>query len=109
MRLKCEGLADGRIYYSAKERTINKMHFFTLFSAVLRNPSKRPNGSLLISIKAHLGSGGGSHSVLTQRGSGRPIAKPDQELLLWRRGGWSAVFPGLGSSLDPGKSLLITF
>ena len=30
-------------------------------------------------------------------------------LLLWGWGGWSTLVPGLGSSLDPGKSLLITF
>ena len=73
MRLKCEELADGRVYYSVKEKkTINKMHFFTLLSAVLRNPSKRPNGTLLISVRPHLGSSGESHGLLTQWGSVSP-------------------------------------
>lgn len=65
MRLKCEGLADGRVYYSVKEKkTINKMHFFTLFSAVLRNPSKHPNGTLLIDQKV-LGKGTGTTTTTT--------------------------------------------
>ena len=85
------------------------MHLFTLFSAVLRNPSKRPNGTLLISVKPHLGSGGESHSLLTEWGSVSPPVEPEHTLLLWGWGGWSTLVPGLGSSLDLGKSLLITF
>lgn len=76
MRLRCEGPADGQIYYSIKERkTMNKRHFFffTLFSVVLRNPSKHPNRILLTYAKVHVGYDGENHSLEMQWGRVSPI------------------------------------
>lgn len=60
MRLRCEGPANETnfLLYQGKKDHEQQVLFFTLFSSVLRNPSKYPNRTLLIYTKLHVGYNG---------------------------------------------------